>query len=182
MIKGLTLVTGNPGKLKEWQRLLPSELEVEAADIDLDEIQSLDLEAIVADKAQRAYERLGKPVLVEDVAAGLVRWGGLPGPFIKFFEHTLGLDALFQLAEKAGEPAVVTCTIGYFDGSTTLTVRADVTGTVVAPRGENGFGFDSCFVIDGQDKTYGEMSAGEKDRVSHRAQAVRKMAEQLQQL
>lgn len=178
-MKTITLVTGNAGKLKEWQRLLPKDITLEAVDIDLDEIQSLDLEAIVIDKAKRAYEQVGKPVLVEDVAAGLVKLGGLPGPFIKYFEIALGQDALYQLAGKSGEPAIVTATICYYDGVTAITARGDVAGIVVAPRGNNGFGFDVCFQPEGSTKTYAEMDSDEKDSISHRSQALKVLLKQL---
>jgi len=178
----ITIVTGNRGKLKEWQRLFPAKFKLEAADIDLDEIQSLDLEAIVIDKAKRAYDILGKPVIVEDVAAGLDKLGGLPGPFIKYFEHTLGLDALFQLAEKEDDPATVTCTVCYYDGSRALVARGDVHGSVVPARGENGFGFDSVFMPDGQGKTFAEMTPAEKDATSHRAKAIKMLVGQISKL
>lgn len=177
----ITLVTGNAGKLAEWKRLMPDEFILESDDIDLDEIQSLDLEMIIADKARRAYERINGPVIVEDVAAGLDRLGGLPGPFIKFFEKQLGLDALFQLARTEGEPATVRCAVAYFDGTTLLPVISQLQGTTVSPRGENGFGFDKCFVPAGQSKTFGEMSPAEKDAISHRAMAVRELARRLRE-
>lgn len=176
------LVTGNKGKLAEWQRLFPKDIELEALDIDLDEIQSLDLEAIAIDKAKRAYEHVGKPVLVEDVSAGLDKLGGLPGPFIKYFEKALGNDAYYQLAEKAGDPGTVVCTIGYCDDVQTFAVSGSVHGSVYARRGENGFGFDACFVPDGQQKTYGEMEPAEKDTLSHRSKAVKELVRQLQTL
>src|SRR6185312_13203730 len=77
----LTLVTGNPGKLAEWRRILPPEYELESLDIDLTEIQSLDSREITADKARRAFKQAGKPVIVEDLSAGLDILNGLPGPF-----------------------------------------------------------------------------------------------------
>lgn len=180
--KAITLVTANPSKLAEWQRLFPADYALDSVAIDLDEIQSLDLEAIVIDKARRAYEQLGTPVLVEDTSAGLVKLSGLPGPFIKFFELEMGRDALFQLAGAAGEAAIVTAIIGYFDGSHTITARGDVTGSVVAARGENGFGFDVCFVPDGGTKTFAEMTASEKDSLSHRAMAVSELVRQMREL
>lgn len=176
------LVTGNKGKLAEWQRLFPADIELEALDIDLDEIQSLDLEAIALDKAKRAFAHVGKPVLVEDVSAGLDNLGGLPGPFIKYFEKALGIDAYYQMAEKEGDPATVTCTIGYCDDARTFAVSASVHGTVCQSRGQYGFGFDACFVPDGQEKSYGEMSPPEKDAVSHRSKAVKELLKQLQAL
>jgi non-canonical purine NTP pyrophosphatase (RdgB/HAM1 family) len=175
----LTFVTGNPGKLAEWQRLFPAEFKLEATDIDLDEIQSLDLTEIAADKARRAYAMVQKPVIVEDISAGLDKLGGLPGPFIKYFEQRLGRDALFQLADQEGDPVTVVCTIAYYDGHDLITVNATVKGSVAAARGEHGFGFDQCFILAGQTKTYGEMEPSEKDSVSHRAIAVKKLVAKL---
>jgi non-canonical purine NTP pyrophosphatase (RdgB/HAM1 family) len=178
-MRTITIVTGNPGKLKEWRRLFPADFQLETADIDLDEIQSMDLEAIVVDKAQRAYAMLGKPVVVEDVSAGLDKLGGLPGPFIKYFELNLGMDALFQLTEHEGDPATVVCMVAYYDDTTTLVARGDIHGSVVSARGENGFGFDKVFMPDGHDKTYGEMAPHEKDAISHRSKAIRQLVAQL---
>lgn len=178
----VVLVTGNSSKLTEWQRLAPAGITLASQDIDLDEIQSNDLEAIVIDKAKRAYEQVQKPVIVEDVSAGLDRLGGMPGPFIKFFEIAIGLDAIYQLTRGKPEPGTATCTIGYFDGQNTLAVRADVHGTIVKPRGKGGWGFDKCFQPDGQPKTYGEMTHAEKDAVSHRAKAIPLFMKELQKL
>lgn len=177
-----TLVTGNAGKLAEWKRLFPTEFKLRSADVDLDEIQSLDLEAIVIDKARRAYEQIGKPVIVEDISAGLDNLGSLPGPFIKFFEIQLGLDALFKLAKQEGDPATIKCAIAYYDGRKSIVAQSEVRGTVAPTRGQNGFGFDKVFVPVGQTKTYGEMTPDEKDAISHRALAVKKLIEKLKTL
>jgi len=178
-MSAVTLVTGNQGKLAEWRRLVPSDFELEAAEVELDEIQSLDMEQLIADKAKRAYDVVGKPVIVEDIAAGLDRLGGLPGPFVKFFEKRLGDDALFKLALEQSEPATVICIVAYYDGRELVTARVDLQGTVVPARGEHGFGFDKVFMPAGQSKTYGEMSPVEKDTVSHRAKAVKKLLTKL---
>lgn len=178
----ITVVTSNPGKLKEWQRLFPADFKLEAADVDLDEIQSANLEDIAIDKAKRAYEILGKPVVVEDVSAGLDNLNGMPGPFIKYFELAMGMDALFLLAEKAGDPVTVVCTIAYYDGSTTLVARGDIHGSAVPARGNNGFGFDKVFLPDGHTKTFAEMDHEEKDSISHRSQAIKQLVIQLQKL
>ena len=133
----------------------------------------------MADKAKRAYEAIGKPVVVEDVSAGLEKLGGLPGPFVKFFIKKLGDDVLFQMADKENEPAIVSCSIAYYDGKDLLTVRGDVNGTVVASRGNNGFGFDKTFVPEGQDLTYAEMTSEQKDNVSHRSVAIKLFVDEL---
>lgn len=175
----LNLVTGNQGKLAEWRRLVTTNIELDAVTMELDEIQTLDLEKLVTDKAHRAYEVVGKPVVVEDIAAGLDRLNGMPGPFIKFFEQEVGENALFQLAKESGEAVTVTCAVAYFDGQDMVTVLAEVHGKVVSPRGDNGFGFDKVFLLDGQTKTYGEMTTTEKDAISHRGLAVRQLLEKI---
>ncbi len=161
---------------------MPTDIDFESTDIDLTEIQSADPEEIVIDKVKRAYEVLGKPVVVEDVTAGLEKWGGLPGPFIKFFIKSLGGDALHQLAGREGEKATVSCSIAYYDGTNLITVRGDVDGTVVAARGGDTFSFDCTFVPDGETQTYAEMDANKKNSLSHRRKAIELFLEKLQKL
>ena len=107
---------------------------------------------------------------------------GLPGPFIKFFEAQLGGDALFQLAGEEGCQAMVTCCAAFYDGTTIITARGEIMGTVVATRGQSGFGFDKCLVPDGSHKTFGQMSSAEKDAFSHRGKAVKALLSQLKEL
>lgn len=178
-MKQIFLVTGNPNKLKEWRQIVPADIEMDIADVDLDEIQSADPIDIITDKARRAYEAIGKPVVVEDVEAGLEKLNGLPGPFIKFFVQKLGGDVLYKLAGQEGERAVVSCSIAYFDGENMVTVRGDVPGTIVAPRGDSGFGFDVTFVPDGETLTYAEMDDAKKNSLSHRNKAIQLLVEKL---
>lgn len=176
------LVTGNSNKLKEWQQIIPSGITMDIVDVDLAEIQSADPEEIITDKARRAYEAVGKPVVVEDVEAGLEKLNGLPGPFVKFFLKKLGDDALYQLAGREGEKAVVSCSIAYYDGEKMLTVRGDIRGTIVAPRGNEGFGFDTTFVPEGETQTYAEMDSEKKNSLSHRRRAIQLLVEKLNKL
>ena len=64
---------------------------------------------------------------------------------------------------------------GYFDGKTMLFGEGIVRGTVTAPRGDNGFGFDSTVIPEGESRTVAEMTTEEKNQISHRAQAMRKL-------
>lgn len=176
----ITLVTGNAGKLAEWRRLFPADITLEAASLDLDEIQSMDLEKIALDKAKRAYAELQRPVMVEDVAFGLEKLGGLPGPFMRYFEDALGKEAMWIVAGKTpGEPANATCTAVYYDGETTLVGTGSVSGVIVEPRGESGFGFDKVFQPEGHNQTFAEMGPEAKDAISHRRKAIENLVSQL---
>lgn len=178
----ITIVTGNPGKLKELKALAAEEFNFTMRDINLDEIQSLDLREIVEDKARRAYAIVKAPVIVEDVSAGLDHLGGLPGPFFKFFEKTLGKEAFLKISSEPDPKVTIRCLAAYYDGSTILYGEGVVRGTVVEPRGENGFGFDFVVVPHGETRTMAQMTPQEKNGISHRGQAFRALIRQLQRL
>jgi inosine triphosphate pyrophosphatase len=170
------LVTGNPGKLREFQALFPKRLNLQTKDVDLTEIQSMSSQEIIRDKLQRAYEIIKQPVIAEDVSAELGCLNGLPGPFMKFFENALGKSALWELAQHHKDrSATIRCTMGYYDGQDFRIVEATVTGQIVSPRGTEGFGFDYVFMPDGYDQTSAEMGLQAKNKISHRALAIQKL-------
>ncbi len=174
----VTLVTGNKNKLREFGRLLPEDFPYTHQGLDLDEIQSFDSIEIIADKARRAYEIIGSPVIVEDVSAGLECLNGLPGPFIKYFEERIGQEALYLLAND-DKRATITCNIGYYDGTRLVTGVGIVEGTVVPTREDTGFGFDNVFIPNGQNLTFAEMGDDLKDTIGHRGLAVRDLLKNL---
>ncbi|RTK93271.1 non-canonical purine NTP pyrophosphatase [Candidatus Saccharibacteria bacterium] len=178
-MKTITIVTGNPGKVKELQAMATDSLEFTMHDLDIDEIQSMDLEHIVKDKAHKAYQQIKSPVIVDDVSAGLASLNGLPGPFIKFFNKTIGDDSLFKLA-KANDIVTIVCLAAYYDGENYIIGQGTITGTIVEPRGTNGFGFDSVVIPDGQTQTMGEMSGHMKMQFSHRGKAFRALITKLE--
>lgn len=173
-------VTGNTNKLRELQAILPDELNLQAQELDLPEIQSMDSAEIVQDKLERAFAVIQKPVIVDDVAAELAHLNGLPGPFIKYFEKTLGKGALWQMVGHTDNHEVlISCTMGWYDGNRHRIVRGEISGRVVPPRGENGFGFDFVFVPEGETRTVAEMSFEEKNKISHRAMAAQELVKLL---
>lgn len=177
----ITLVTGNPNKLKELKTIAPPGLDLSSREVDLPEIQSLDLREIVEDKVKKAYKIIQGPVIVEDVSAGLDDLEGLPGPFYKFFREKLGDTILLRLSDIAkSNKLTIQCLAAYYDGDNLLFGLGTIKGTAVKPRGENGFGFDSVVVPDGQIRTMAEMSAEEKNKISHRGQAFRELLRQLE--
>lgn len=161
--------------------MLPAEsaLELESLDVDIPEIQSLDLTEIITDKAHKAFAAADGPVIVEDISAGLDELHGLPGPFIKYFEQSLGKGALHKLAREDPTPATLTAAMAYYDGSTLLVATSDLHGHVVAPRGGEGWGFDFCFMPDGHTQTFSEMGPKAKDKISHRSMAMQDLIQQI---
>ena len=109
-------ITGNQHKADYLAKMLGIPLEHQK--VELDEIQSISLDDIVTHKVKKAYEIIGKPVLVEDVALGFTALGGLPGPFIKFFvDAPDGLEKLCRILDGFNDRgARANCVFGYYDG------------------------------------------------------------------
>lgn len=148
-MKRVTFITGNQHKADYLQKLLG--IEIAHQKIDLDEIQSTDLDEIVKHKVKQAYDILLKPVLVEDVSLEFNALGGLPGPFIKFFVDGPGLEATAKLLDSfADKTATAKCTFGYFDGTKLQLFHGSLNGEIAAePRGDGGYGWDRIFIPNG---------------------------------
>jgi non-canonical purine NTP pyrophosphatase (RdgB/HAM1 family) len=165
----ITFITGNQGKADFLAKHLG--VEVGHQKLDLDEIQSLELHEVAEHKARQAFDILKKPVLVEDVSLSIDNLGGLPGPFIKWFEKALGLDGLSKLA--AGQKVVASVCFVYFDGKRLEFFDGSLVGTIAqSPVGENGFGFDPIVIPHGHDKTLAQMSDEELKEYSLRTTTV----------
>jgi non-canonical purine NTP pyrophosphatase (RdgB/HAM1 family) len=178
----ISIVTGNPGKVRELEAMAEGKLAFEMKALHLPEIQSLDLEEIVKDKLERAYVELQAPVIVDDVSAGLDDLEGLPGPFIKFFNERLGGEALYILVGRKEARVTITCLAAYYDGESMLIGQGTIHGKVVSPRGKGGFGFDVIVVPDGHSRTMAEMTPEEKSLISHRGHAFRDLLAKIEKL
>lgn len=134
--------------------------------IELDEIQSTDLHKIVEHKLLQAYDAIKAPVLVEDVSVAFTALGSLPGPYIKWFVEDAGLDACCRMLDGFEDrSAVVRTTFGYYDGEQMTFFDKEMRGRISdTPRGENGFGWDKIFIVDGTDTTRAELSPEENER------------------
>lgn len=176
----LYFVTGNAGKLSEFQALLP---QVQGIDIPLTEIQHSDPEAIITHKlaeAQSLTEGRYSPLIVEDTSLYLDCLGGLPGPLIKWFiapQH-LGVAGLAQVAERMGNHAARAVTLIGLQRPELppIFVRGEIDGHIVAPRGSQGFGWDAIFQPQGSPLTFAEMDPAEKARWSMRRLAIEALA------
>ncbi len=176
----LRFVTTNPDKVAEARDHLAAITEVTQFDYDYVEIQAEEVAEIAAHGAREAVEAVpsGDPVIVDDTGLFVRSLGGFPGPYASYVEDTLGIERVWDLASSlADRRARFRSAIAYADGETVETFTASVQGTIVAPRGEGGFGYDPIFEHDGT--TLAEMTMAEKNAISHRARALSKLADWL---
>lgn len=164
MSKLPTFITGNQSKADYLSRQL--EIKLSHKKVDLDEIQSTDLHAIVKHKLKQAYDACGTPVLVEDVSLVFNALGELPGPYIKWFVEKAGNEACCRMLDGFEDrSAIIRCTFGYFDGKSMEFFDSELPGTIAEhPAGENGFGFDQFFINEGYEITRAEMTQEENER------------------
>jgi XTP/dITP diphosphohydrolase len=184
----LVIATRNRGKLVEIQRIF-SGLELELRPLvdlpgapEVVEDGSTFLDNAVK-KARTIAEWSGQLTLADDSGLEVAALGGRPGVYTARFGGP-GLSArqrclylLEQLREvpEAERQAVFRCVAVLADPAGPMLVREGCCAGMIGYelRGEQGFGYDPLFVIRPLGRTLAELSPEDKDRVSHRAQAMR---------
>lgn len=159
-------VTGNQHKADYLARLLG--MPIDHQKVELDEIQSLRLQEIAEHKARQAYQKIGRPVLIDDVGLKFEALGELPGPFIRFFvDAPHGLENLCRMCDGFDtRRATAACVMAYFDGDELGIFKGSLSGEIAtSPRGDNGYGWDKIFIPDGfGDQTRAESSRSDDEK------------------
>jgi XTP/dITP diphosphohydrolase len=186
----LILATHNKGKLREIAELLaPYQIDVTSAgDLGLpvpEETGTTFAENALI-KAHEAAKASGLPALSDDSGLCVDALGGAPGvysadwaepgrDFTKAMQRVWG--ELVSCGKQIDARAHFTCVLALAlpDGHSEI-FEGRVHGVLVwPPRGDQGFGYDSMFVPDGYDITFGEMDPAAKHAISHRARAFEKL-------
>jgi len=180
-MKKIVFITSHPKKAEEisWHLGHP----VTHHKLDLPEIQSLDPHEVVRVKAEEAYRRLRCPVLVEDYSLRFEALGTLPGPLIKWFLQELQVEGICRLLDNYdSRTAYALDLFAYCDEDGLHIFDGIMKGTIASSiRGKTGYGTDSIFIPDGQDKTWGEMNKDEQINYSLRRIGLKKLEEFLAQ-
>ena len=157
-------------------------VDLKVLNVDLPEIQEVSTEAIAKNKAIQAAQLANGPCVVEDTSLQFEALGGMPGPYIKWFQQQLQSEGLYNLLlAYEDKTAVAVCTLAFcpFPHADPVLFTGRTRGTIVQPVEGRGFGWDSIFVPDGSDRPFSMMSTEEKNTLSHRGQAVRQWADWL---
>jgi XTP/dITP diphosphohydrolase len=191
----LVLATANPDKAAEIGAVLRDaglHLELVARPDDVPEVEETGttLEDNARLKAVALCEATGLPAVADDTGLEVDALGGAPGVHSARYA---GEDATYAdnvaklLREVAGVDAPArtarfsTVAIARWPDGREVAAIGEVEGVIAAEaRGEGGFGYDPVFVpVEGDGRTFAEMSAEEKHRVSHRGRAFRTLADGL---
>ena len=190
--KVINFVSGNKNKLRELNEIINEHFKdiiIKQLDIDLPELQGLP-EEIVRGKLKLALEKakdLEGPILVEDTSLCFNAYGGLPGPYIKYFLKAIKQEGLYKMACAFDDHSAYAQSIFGLqkdEKSEPHLFIGKTEGEIVSPRGQKNFGllgWDPCFQPNCSKKTYAEMEEDEKNKISHRGKSSKAMIDWLKQ-
>ncbi|MFB9776257.1 RdgB/HAM1 family non-canonical purine NTP pyrophosphatase [Brevibacterium otitidis] len=200
MFDRIVIATRNEGKRAELDEILRTALNrpitvLTAADVDLPEVveDGVTFAANAELKARSAAAHTGLPAIADDSGLAVEVLGGAPGIFSARWSGRHGDDVanyellLAQLADVPDEhrQAAFRCAGVFVDprGGTepeVVLAEGQMRGRLGRePVGEHGFGYDPIFYPDGYAVTTAQLSAEEKNAISHRGQALRALAQKL---
>lgn len=153
MKKEIFLVTSNARKVEDYNRRIDNgEYIVKNVALDLNEGRSMDILEIAKLKLLQAKELFpGKRIIVEDRGFFIPALNGFPGPFVKLFLNTIGIDGLLKLmaGEDNREASLITV-LGYYDGQDDHFFYDDEKGFITKEkRGDNIRGWTDILYIYG---------------------------------
>lgn len=180
----LVLASKNQKKLKEMNEIL-SALGMEVClqsdvgvDIDVEETGTTFEENSLL-KAKTVMEASGLPAIADDSGLCVDALNGAPGVYSARYggeglddvgRYRLLLENMRGMPRAAKFVSVITCC---FPNGDVITSRGECPGTIAfAPQGEGGFGYDPIFFIPSLKKTFAQLTAEEKNAISHRGKAL----------
>lgn len=193
-MKELLIASNNPHKTWEISSILSNNgtkvysLNSKGIEIDVEETADT-LEGNAFKKAKEIYDAVEIPVISDDTGLFVDALDGRPGVYSARYagENASYSDNCYKLISELKErdlnesPAhfkTVICL--YLSPEEYHMFEGVCPGKIITEmRGENGFGYDPLFIPDGYNKTFAELSAEEKNEVSHRGKAIEKLKEYL---
>ncbi len=177
VLRKLYFCTSNKGKLSEYREILGKlGVRVSMARVKVKEVQSESLEEVATEKAREAFEKVKKPVFVEDAGLFVDALKGFPGVYSSYVMKTIGNDGLLKLMEGVkNRRACFKAVIAFADEDGRVRVfEGKCEGSIAnEKKGSEGFGFDPIFIPRGYGKTFAE-DLRLKNEVSHRRKAIEK--------
>ena len=186
----LVIASGNAGKIREFGRLLanlPITVESQPDGLEVDETgttfaENARLKAITVAKQTQQW------ALADDSGLSVKALDGAPGIYSSRYADndqariSRLLDELGEEGTRTAHFSAALC-IAAPDGTVLVEVEGRCHGVITrTPRGQQGFGYDPVFEVDGTDLTFAEMNDEQKRTVGHRGRAFALLEPQLKQL
>lgn len=178
----LYFVTKNKHKVGEAEAALSGYgIEIEQLAEEKVERKDMKLEEVARYNAENFYERYKKPVIVDDTGVFFEAYPDFPGNHPKLMFDLLGYKGLLKLVGGESRKGLFRTVVAYCDGKTTIFTgeMRCILDTKVHDPEKDVLPYERIFLYEG--KPLSDFSRQEKNAVSHRAKAFRKLAEFLRQ-
>ncbi len=183
--------TNNEHKLREFSQILTpygfEVISIKDAGIDIDpEENGKTFEENALIKATAFSEASGLPVISDDSGLEVMALDLAPGVYSARYAPGSDKDRVNKLLENMKgitdrTARFVSALVIVFPDGKTLEARGECYGIITeSPAGENGFGYDPVFYVEKFGKTFAELTADEKNSISHRGEAFKKLCQKLQ--
>lgn len=187
----IVFATHNPNKVKEVQALLPDFIELlSLSDIDCNEDIPETADTIAGNALQKAIyvkENYGYNCFADDTGLEVTALKGAPGIYSARYAGSQKNDSdnvdklLKNMKNESDQSAQFKTVIALVTDNEKETFTGICKGKILSElRGENGFGYDPVFQPEGFLESFAEMEAAQKNKISHRAKALKKLIASLQ--
>ena len=182
----------NPGKVKEIREIF------QGSAYDIKSLNDLNgspeiiedgntFEENAEKKAKEIFDYYKVPVISDDSGFAVEQLNWMPGVYSARFAGDNATDdanneKLIASVKQYPEPHIAkyVCSAVFYDGKNVIIERGEIYGRIITTaRGHNGFGYDPYFVPDGYNKTMAELDPDEKNRISHRGIAFKKLKKKM---
>ncbi len=181
MIKSIKFLTSSKYKFTEASSILLG-FNVIQEELDLEEIQSIEIEPVIRKKVEDAKNRINGEFFCEDTGLFIEEINGFPGALTKFYIEKLGVAKIAEF--HGGSRAYCKTSIAYYDGKNTHFFTGISNGKISSFTLGEGFGFTQIFIpeIDGinNQRSFAELTRAEKNTFSQRAKALRLLVKHLE--
>lgn len=179
----LLFATGNKHKFAEVSKVLAEYgIELKQANPEMRELKSIDPKKIALGKARQAFAQLRQPVIAEDTGIWFTACRNFPGTQPKSVFESLGFEGLLSRIKGKSRKAFFLCTICFFDGSQHKFFEGRLEGRIstkiIKPKADR-MPYEKIFIPICSKKALVEMAREEKNAISHRGIAARKLGEWL---
>ncbi len=178
----LYFVSTNPHKFEEIKSLLSKYgIKLVWKKLELEEKGTM-LEEIAREKARQAYEKIERPLIVEDTGVFFEGFTNFPGVKAKRIYERLGFEALLKLASKKSGKAYFKTVICYTDGKQYKLFSGILKGKITSKvhcKDKDVMPYEKIFIPEGFKKPLCMLSRKKKNEFSHRAKAAEKLAKWL---
>ena len=167
-------VSSNKHKFQEIKKILNSfGIQIGFFKSELEEIQSNSLTDIAVKKAQDAFSKCKKPLIIEDDGLFIDFLLGFPGPYSSYVFKTIGNDGILNLLKNNRQAKFVSI-ITFCDKNTLQSFDAKISGSISKSLKGKGWGYDPIFIPENYSQTFAQLS--NKNQVSHRYKALKKFS------